>query len=443
MVVTMQMFQKLFLAVLLALFLLPCMPALAQNEIMQVIRRNYERRQLDWFQQKFGLGAAPRPAPQQQIMRPAPKKRVARTSPFAAPRPAQEVKEPETPAVPPSIFVAVIGDSMAEMLADGLKTQLADRKDIAVTAQTKSSSGLVRTDYYDWPKAAADLLASGQKLDAVVVMMGANDRQQLREGENTLDPRSDEWKTAYQRRIDSLLAPIRAAGVRIYWVGLPAMKNDKLTADVVWFNEIYRERVEAAGGTYLDIWDSFVDADGAYSATGPDLTGQVTKLRAGDGVHFSKAGALVAAHYPERELRRAFGDAPIAAAPTLTSPLAPDAAMPSPGDSAITPSEPGEEPEKPEYGPVMPLEAVETSPGGVLLGNGVPVGPSAVASTSPVTAAGTPPAADPSAAKVLKRGEPLTPREGRADDFRWQRVTPTPEPVKTSSRPPGPGAEMP
>jgi hypothetical protein len=168
----------------------------------------------------------------------------------------------------------------------------------------------------------------------------------------------------------------------------------------------------------------------------------VTKLRAGDGVHFSKAGALVAAHYPERELRRAFGDAPIAAAPTVTSPLAPDI-VPPPGETATAPTEPGEEPEKPEYGPVMPLETVETSPGGALLGNGVPAGPSAMASTAPVAApAGTSPAADPNAAKVLKRGEPLTPREGRADDFRWQRVTPNPEPVKTSSRPPEPGGEM-
>ena len=272
--------------------------------------------------------------------------------------------------MPPSIFVDVLGDSLAELLADGLRTQLEDRPDIAVVSHTKSSSGFVRDDFYDWTQAVTDLLASGDKIDAVVMMIGANDRQLLRDGDQSYELRSDEWKATYVRRIDGILALLKARNIKIFWVGLPPMKSDRLTADVVWFNEIYRDRTEAAGGIYLDIWDGFVDADGAYAATGPDINGQVAKLRAGDGVHFSKAGALLAAHYPERELRRAFGDAPMAAAPTMTSPLAtPESGSPQPGgdaSAALQPGAPGEEqpePEKPEYGPVMPLDAVETSPG--------------------------------------------------------------------------------
>ena len=45
-------------------------------------------------------------------------------------------------------------------------------------------------------------------------------------------------------------------------------------------------------------------------------------------------------------------------------------------------------PENRGSGPVMPLEAVETSPGAVLLGAGIPVGESTVATTWPRAAAG-------------------------------------------------------
>lgn len=422
----------LFACLLIAGSVLPGTgPILAQNDIMKVIRGNYERRQQDWFQYNFGIGNGPRQEAPRQLQ-PKPRKAKIRQSPFEAPRPAQDVAEPEKPVIPPSIFVNVLGDSLADLVADGLKAQLADRPDIAVVPHTKSSSGFVRSDFYDWTKAVTDLLASGEKIDAVVWMIGANDRQQLREGDQVFELRSDEWRAAYVRRIDGILAQLKARGIKVIWVGLPPMKNDRLTADVVWFNEIYRERVEASGGVYVDLWDGFVDVDGNYAATGPDINGQVAKLRTVDGVHFSKAGSLLAAHYPEREIRRAFGDAPIAAAPTLTSPLAPGDAGAS--ISTVVPGDADQpEAEKPEYGPILPLETVATSPGGVLLGGGQPVAPSTMASTGPVSPPlGAP--ADPTAAKVLVRGEPMAPKEGRADDFRWPRPTAA-TPVKTSSRP--------
>ena len=37
---------------------------------------------------------------------------------------------------------------------------------------------------------------------------------------------------------------------------------------------------------------------------GPDFEGQICRLRGGDGVHFTTAGALKLAHYAEHDLRR-------------------------------------------------------------------------------------------------------------------------------------------
>jgi len=429
-------------ALVAAFVALTPVPASAQNDMMQVIRRDYEKRRgqieggpgadrgpvqglIDLF--RFG-GRRAEPAPPMAV--PDKPRTAKRVSPLAAPKPKVDPADIK-PEVPPSVFVHVIGDSLAEMLADGLEAQLADRTDIAVVPHTRSSSGFVRTDYHDWNGAVSELLAGPDKIDAAVIMLGANDRQQIKENGEALEVRSDGWRSAYVRRIDALLAQLKAKGIKTFWVGLPPMKNARLTADVVWFNEIYRDRVEAAGGTYVDIWDGFVDVDGAYTATGPDLNGQVAKLRAGDGVHFSKAGALLAAHYVERDLRRALGDAPIAATPSATVSLG----LPVP-DEALGGAQPGAPAEKPEFGPVMPLDAVETSEGSALLGGGLPAGPSQVASTVPIAApAGFGPAADPSAAKVLLRGEPLASKDGRADDFRWPRPSASPDPMKTSSVP--------
>ena len=43
---------------------------------------------------------------------------------------------------------------------------------------SSGSSGLVRDDYYNWPAKVPELVAE-QKPDAILVMMGANDRQTM------------------------------------------------------------------------------------------------------------------------------------------------------------------------------------------------------------------------------------------------------------------------
>ena len=55
------------------------------------------------------------------------------------------------------------------------------------------------------------------------------------------------------------------------------------------------------------VWDGFVDESGRFNLQGPDFEGQIRRLRASDGVHFTKAGARKLAHYVEREIRRVIG----------------------------------------------------------------------------------------------------------------------------------------
>jgi uncharacterized protein len=187
--------------------------------------------------------------------------------------------------------------------------------------------------------------------------------------------------------------------VPVLWVGLPAIRGTKSTADMAYLDDLYRHHAEKAGIIYVDVWDGFVDESGDFALYGPDFEGQTRRLRTGDGVYFTKAGAVKLGHYVERELKRA-----ILARATPGVLPAPEAAQtPTPGAPPMVPA-------RPLAGPVVPLKAADSTPDELLGG-------------------GPPKPADPIATRVLVRGAPITAPTGRADDFIWPRPAGLPGPA--------------
>ena len=74
----------------------------------------------------------------------------------------------EAPKAPPSFFIAVIGDSLANMLAGGLAEAFADDPRVAIINRAKEDTGLVRDDFYDWRAAAKALVDGPQHIDVAV-----------------------------------------------------------------------------------------------------------------------------------------------------------------------------------------------------------------------------------------------------------------------------------
>jgi hypothetical protein len=335
--------------------------------------------------------------------------------------------------------VVVIGDSMADWLGYGLDEKYADHPEIGVERKIRATSGLVRYDAknetLDWAQAAKEAL-SNEKPNAIVVMLGLNDRLPLREkalaqpkrngepaqranqsaGQASQEPadaeappqtarqtesqhplpggpydfHTDQWAALYVKRIDAMIAALKSKGVPVIWVGLPAIRGTKATSDMSYLDELYRERAERAGIIYVDIWDGFVDEEGRYAVQGPDFEGQTRRLRTADGVYFTKAGAVKIASYVDRELRRVM--------PSSVAPVA------LPGSETTPKSGPASA--RPDVGPVLPLTASGGNHGGDLLGAG-----DHPTQTTP----------DPIAAKILSRGETLAAPAGRADNFSWPR----------------------
>lgn len=387
-------------------------------------------RQFYWPWEDRPQQAQPMPAPS---ARPAPRQRIPSyadgyrgpredTRPARRrPKPAPVIAQPKAdkPKAEPNTRIAVFGDSLAGYLGSGLDDVFEENADVGIVDRSKSDSGLVRKDVIDWPKAAEDFLKTSPKIAYALVMLGSNDRQPIRDGDQSVDPLSERWRTLYAERVDAMIKVFTDRKIPLIWVGTPPMKSEGLSKDLGAINDIYSERVAKAGQIYVDIWPGFVDDRNRYAATGPDLEGQDAKLRTADGVHFTKAGARKVAHFADVELKRLMGASPPdpQAAPAIAATPAPslegepakldDAAAIDRQITAMLPSLPEPPgipalPVKPLAGPVVPLGRTEIAPGGTLISarprDGDPTG---------------------TVERALLRGTAPPPQPGRADDFKW------------------------
>jgi hypothetical protein len=359
---------------------------------------------------------------------------------------------PATPRKDATIKIVVMGDANADWLAYGLEDAYSDNPDVGIVRKHRTDSGLIsyaaRRDI-DWPQAAREIIAA-EKPKVIVMMIGNNDRQTIREkvppppspsGALKANPppapsaaapsppirpdpeqqppgaverhphmtpeqirqaaygpwefHSEKWELAYIKRIDATIATLKSASVPVIWVGLASQRSTKSSDDSSYLNELYRSRAEKAGIIYADIWDGFVDEAGRYSAQGPDYEGQIRRLRTGDGVYFTKFGARKLAHYVEREVQRIIGNKSIPVA--LPSPV-------DPGPQAPKVKQ-GVPAQRPEAGPVVPLSVTRVAPEELLGGD----------------RAASAPASDATVTRTLTKGETVATPSGRADDFSWPR----------------------
>jgi len=320
----------------------------------------------------------------------------------AARRPAQ--RRTAAPAPPPvrvvekaddAARILVIGDFLAGGLADGLDVAYAENPGVVVLGRSNGSSGLVRDDYYDWPGSIASVIET-EKPAAVVVMIGSNDRQQMRVGDTREPPRSDAWTAEYERRATALVKAIRDRNLPLLWVGNLPFKSSAMSSDMIAFNDIYRRIVTDAGGEFIDVWDGFVDEGGNFVANGPDMNGQPAQLRADDGINVTRAGRRKVAFYVEKPLARLLG---------LGGAGAPASLAPEPG---LLPDA-GGAPADIDRTPPLAIDDLGAEAGSGLLG---------ASFTRPEGEA------ESAAEKLARDGLAPDPKPGRADDFRPRRPAP-------------------
>src|SRR5262249_381178 len=218
-----------------------------------------------------------------------------------APPPSQKKPEANTPIV-------VMGDANADWLAYGLEEAFSEKPEISIIRKHRTDAGLIRYEARrdtEWPQVVREAIAA-DKPKFIVMMIGNNDRQQIREkappvvrpaapkpgtpaaqpaqpsaattpaappqpGDPEQQPEqaataeqpanmtpeqarqaatgpwefhTEKWELGYIKRIDATIAALKSAGVPVFWVGLPSQRGTKASADSSYLNEIYRSRAE-------------------------------------------------------------------------------------------------------------------------------------------------------------------------------------------------------
>jgi len=367
----------------------------------------------------------------------------------------------------------VFGDSLGDGMWVGLYRAFKPDGNVDIVKKSRVSTGFVRTDYFDWNKKLATILST-EKVHIAVVMVGANDMKPIRANKKSKWHKigTPEWREIYSKRIDAFIKKLKKSSTAAYWVGLPIMRSATHNNQMQVMNEIFRERAFINGIKFIDTWNGFADQFGRYSAFGPDLTGQVRRLRAADGIHFSISGYRKLAHFVEREIRRDMRQArserniPLAGnedeqARAIRRPRAQQkriaTAGPRPanksaaskrGPSAIKPVYANKADSRIESAIALPsadstaagiklsrpkisqatLIAVSErySPQGEMIAGDIEGGVTALASISPISETNLAaaqrrlPLTQRPYYRVLIKGEELKAKPGRADDFKWR-----------------------
>ncbi len=233
-----------------------------------------------------------------------------------APKPAPEKQDGEAARVAftpnRKLRLWVVGDSLvitpgyAVVRAAGASSVM---RGIGVDGRV--ATGLTRPDVYNWFTAIRDQLRT-LKPNVVVLGFGGNDDKSYMTGlpENVTigEFGGSSWRREYRRRVGALFDLIARAGAHAVWIGLPQTESSEQTVrfDVVNAAVVAEANERPKTVTFIDTYTMFAGDDGGYTQYLPGGSGQLQKVRAGDGVHFERAGGDIIARAVLKSLNRTF-----------------------------------------------------------------------------------------------------------------------------------------
>jgi hypothetical protein len=389
-------------------------------------------------------------------------------APFQQPAPQRPQDSSRAPppakrdaSIVPERNVLVLGDAMADWLAYGLEDAYSEQPDMGVIRKHKTVSGLIkyqpRGEPSDWAAAAKGILAS-EKPDAIVVMLGLNDRAAMRElaadkskketDKKKTDAKPDakpgdakpadaadakakpESKPADAEAADdaddapSIAAPEKSAragsGLHEFrderWIELYTKKIEEMIAvlkskgvPVLWVG-LPAVRGPKAMSDTLFLNSLYRDAAGKAGITYVDVwdgfvdeAGRFLQQGPDFEGQIRRLRSADGVYFTKAGARKLahYAEREITRLMAARSgPIALPTEPATPDANAV----PGQPAPRPLAGPILPLVASSVGTDQLLGGPG-----------------SRPAAVDALAARTLVKGEPLAPPAGRADDFVWPR----------------------
>lgn len=196
-----------------------------------------------------------------------------------------------TLAAPGKVLFA--GDSLMQGVAPPFQRSLRVDHGIDSVNLSRQSTGLAYPSAFDWPQTIEDALAADASIRLLVVMLGPNDPWDMPDPEHPggryLKFESPQWEVVYRGRVARILDAAKAHGVSVLWIGAPGMKREQLDAQMAWLMPVIRDEVTRHGAVFVDTRPLLSIPDQPWSDAIP-IDGVMTKMRSGDGIHFTPAG---------------------------------------------------------------------------------------------------------------------------------------------------------
>jgi len=242
--------------------------------------------------------------------------------PIKHPHHHQTAPPPPTPPPPPRkkafspthpLRVYIGGDSLVIVPGESLLRAMGSKVYKPIdSVDGQISTGLERPDVYNWFDRIKKVMKK-DKPKVVVVSFGANDNHDYMTG---LPPGYDlgpfgsaSWIHEYRRRVAGLMDTVIRGGGFIVYIGMPIVSSSSESRQFDLINRIiYQEALKRPNGAYyVDTYRQFTDPKtGGYAEYLPNESGDLVKVRAGDGVHFEAAGGDIVARDVLKELNKRF-----------------------------------------------------------------------------------------------------------------------------------------
>jgi hypothetical protein len=173
------------------------------------------------------------------------------------------------------------------------------------------ATGLERPDVFNWFTHISEQLKV-LKPKVIVLGFGGNDDHGymtgLPEGVALDGFAGPVWTREYRRRVGGLMDTANQAGAYVVWIGLPITQSPAQSArfDLINAAVVAEAKKRPDGVAFVDTYTMFASDTGGYAEYLEDTAGRLQKVRAGDGVHFERAGGDIIAREVLRRLNQAF-----------------------------------------------------------------------------------------------------------------------------------------
>ncbi|MEM8796508.1 MAG: hypothetical protein AAGE61_13145, partial [Pseudomonadota bacterium] len=211
------------------------------------------------------------------------------------------------PKIPEANRVLILGDLTASVIAAGLTDAYKRTPSVAISPRISPDVAIAGDDFYNWLD-ASDFTFVGERVKAVVVALGTNDRTNMLTPSGRIAFGTDEWRRAYVRRLVDVAAQLQLLRIPVIWVLPVPVLDNRGTQQAITIGEFQRSTVEPFNFRIVDVVGGFTNDEGEYRQSGASLEGSRVLLRLNDGIGFTKAGQKKLAYYVRREIDQILDD---------------------------------------------------------------------------------------------------------------------------------------